>query len=275
MSFGGEKLPQIVLFGDSLTAWGFDEKTQGFGWYLQKMYKGKADIVNEGYAGYTSQAIKRNFTRLITRLTAPGAPETLLVTIFLGANDACIIGDSEYVPLPLFTSNICEFVEEILIQDDLPNAKIVLITPPPVNVPDPLPDPLPGVGEEGDEEDARNDMGFRTYMSKKRYAKGIMAISGEYAETERVVGVDFWRACVEEALVGQGRGEELEGEGKGERFEDVRLPGCGLKTAKRFPEGWFTDGLHLGPLGYKVLSKALVDTVLAKWPELSPGKIGV
>jgi lysophospholipase L1-like esterase len=45
---GSAKLPQIVLFGDSLTEWGFDSDTQGFGWYLEEWYKGKAEIVNEG-----------------------------------------------------------------------------------------------------------------------------------------------------------------------------------------------------------------------------------
>lgn len=43
-----KKLPQIVLFGDSLTEWAFDETTAGFGWVLEKKYHGKAEIVNEG-----------------------------------------------------------------------------------------------------------------------------------------------------------------------------------------------------------------------------------
>jgi hypothetical protein len=41
-------LPEFVLFGDSLTEWSFDEETQGFGLFLEKTYKGKAAIVNEG-----------------------------------------------------------------------------------------------------------------------------------------------------------------------------------------------------------------------------------
>jgi lysophospholipase L1-like esterase len=43
-----KKLPQIVLFGDSLTEWAFDETTAGFGWVLEEKYHGKAEIVNEG-----------------------------------------------------------------------------------------------------------------------------------------------------------------------------------------------------------------------------------
>ena len=45
---GKEKLPQIVLFGDSLTQWGFEESNGGFGWVLKDKYAGKAEIVNEG-----------------------------------------------------------------------------------------------------------------------------------------------------------------------------------------------------------------------------------
>jgi hypothetical protein len=42
------RLPEIVLFGDSLTEWSFDDFTQGFGLHLEKLYAGKARIVNEG-----------------------------------------------------------------------------------------------------------------------------------------------------------------------------------------------------------------------------------
>ena len=40
--------PQFVLFGDSLTEWGFDEHNEGFGWFLERQYGDKVDIKNEG-----------------------------------------------------------------------------------------------------------------------------------------------------------------------------------------------------------------------------------
>jgi hypothetical protein len=43
-----EKLPEFVLFGDSLTEWGFDSTTDGFGLFLEQKYRGKVKIVNEG-----------------------------------------------------------------------------------------------------------------------------------------------------------------------------------------------------------------------------------
>jgi hypothetical protein len=51
-----------------------------------------------------------------------------------------------------------------------------------------------------------------------------------------------------------------------------RLPGSGMKGAKQFEEGYFTDGLHLGLRGYDVLSNGLLE-VLQRWPELEPERI--
>jgi isoamyl acetate esterase len=44
--------PQIILFGDSLTEWSFEEETCGFGWALQSYYAPRVEICNEGKAGY-------------------------------------------------------------------------------------------------------------------------------------------------------------------------------------------------------------------------------
>lgn len=57
MGFSDSKeLPHFVLFGDSLTQWSFDEKTEGFGWYLEKWYKDKVEIENEGMPFRASQS---------------------------------------------------------------------------------------------------------------------------------------------------------------------------------------------------------------------------
>ena len=46
--------------------------------------------------------------------------------------------------------------------------------------------------------------------------------------------------------------------------------GCGLHGAKAFPNGWFTDGVHLGIKAYAVLSKGLFKLITETWPELAP-----
>ncbi|KAH7398248.1 SGNH hydrolase-type esterase domain-containing protein [Pyrenochaeta sp. MPI-SDFR-AT-0127] len=259
-------LPEFVLFGASLTEWSFSEKTEGFGWFLEKKYAGKANILNEGQAGYTSTMLKSDFDRIIHRATTDGFPPTLLFTIFVGANDAAIIGDSEYVPWVKFEANIRGFVETILTQDAMANTKIVLITPPPISRQAPAKDP--GMTEEQVEDSnwwKKEGPIYKTYMSKKRYAEGVMQIAGEYEETGRVVGLNLWRRLVD---------ARLNEDGSGEGLDEEMGPGCGLIGAKSFGKGWFTDGLHLDVKGYNVLSEALFALITEKWPELAPERIG-
>jgi hypothetical protein len=42
------QLPEFVLFGASMTEWSFKEKTQGPGWFLEKEYEGRVQVLNEG-----------------------------------------------------------------------------------------------------------------------------------------------------------------------------------------------------------------------------------
>ncbi|KAF9694454.1 hypothetical protein EKO04_007303 [Ascochyta lentis] len=256
------RTPEFILFGDSLTEWSFDEEKEGFGWLLEQKYQSKARMLNEGQAGYTSTRLLSDFDRIIARATSPQAPRTLLFTIFLGANDACFVGDTEYVPLPVFEANIRYFVETVLTQDAMSDTKIVLITPPPINIPSP--DSV-GIGESEIEQLnalKKKQRGYRTYMSKKRYAEQIMLIAGDYEETGRVIGLDFWGELANKRL------EEV-----GENYDEERLPGSGLYGARAFDDGYFTDGLHLDKKGYNVLSKALYESMLAKWPELAPDRL--
>ncbi|KAG9194529.1 hypothetical protein G6011_04564 [Alternaria panax] len=254
---------EFVLFGDSLTEWSFSEEIQGFGLFLRQQYQHKIRIVNEGKAGYTSTRLKTDFTRIIHRATSPAAAPTLLFTIFVGANDACMIGDMEYVPWPLFAANIRGFIDTILTEHAMEDTKIVLITPPPIN----------GSAVETKEDKSvreieeinqlrKEGLRYKTYMSKKRYADGIMEIAKEYEETERIAGLNIWQDIVHAAV-----------EEEGWQYDEQVPPGCGLLGAKSFPSGWFTDGLHLNVKGYGVLSKGLLELVTAKWPELAPERL--
>ena len=143
------------------------------------------------------------------------------------------------------------------------DTKIVLITPPPINGTI-LGNTDGSTAENIEETNAyrREDPRFKTYMSKKRYAEGIMQIAEEYAETGRVVGLNFWKDIVDAML----KEEE-------EDYNEEMPPGCALLGSKSFPKGWFTDGLHLDVKGYGVLSKGLFELVTSKWPELAPEKL--
>lgn len=144
------------------------------------------------------------------------------------------------------------------------DTKIVLISPPPSSFQSPV--VQTGMSEEEVQErnEARREgPRYKTYMAKKAYAEAVMRIVREYEGTGRVGGVDLWRR-VREGGVERG----VEGEEEEEGGEEM-LPGCGLIGAKQFAKGWFTDGLHLDVLGYRVLFEGLMEVVEEKWPELA------
>ncbi|KAF2121561.1 SGNH hydrolase-type esterase domain-containing protein [Lophiotrema nucula] len=268
----GKKLPEFVLFGDSLTEWGFEEETRGWGWVLEQEYDGKARIENEGVAGYTSSMLERNFRRIIERATLPDAAPTLLITIWLGANDACV-GTGAHVPLPKFEDNIRSFVDQVLAEEQLRDTKVVLITPPPINIPDAEPeddgmDLGPAAAAAMKAFDPKKSRSYIVYKSKRTYGEKIMEIAASYAETGRVVGLDYWKALIDAGLDDQHRlGDE-------DAYHEDMLPGSGLPWAKAFKQGYFSDGLHLEGLAYDVLSKAVVELIQTKWPALTPERIG-
>ena len=216
--------------------------------------------------------MKSDFDRIVARATSPNAAPTLLFTIFLGANDACSRGDSEYVPWKTFQANIRAFVETILTQDTMVNTKIVLITPPPIGIPSPtLKQELSPEEIEDRNMWKRDGPAFKTYMNKKRFAEGIMRIAEDYKETGRVVGLNYWQELIN-AFESEIKDESTDG--MGESFDlDELPPGCGLLGARSFSTGWFTDGLHLDAKAYNVLSRTLMHAITANWPELAPDQM--
>lgn len=211
--------------------------------------------------------LRRNFEEIISRATRPGAAPTALVTIFVGANDAAYLGNDNLVPLPDFEKNIRLFIESILIEDNLASTKVV-ITPPPMNVPAPLPDRLAHMARFGyTNDDPKQARSYGIYMSKKCYAEKIMTIAEDYEETGRVIGVNIWKALVDTASKEQGRAEDED------KYDENRLPGCRLPEAKEFRKGYFIDGLHFDTMGYDVVTKELLEAIWTKWPELLPENI--
>jgi len=111
-------------------------------------------------------------------------------------------------------------------------------------------------------------MGFRTWRDKLLYAESVVRFAASYAAAgeERVGVCDFWRALTNFGLLREGRGELIDGEV--DTQTNLRLPGSGLPGAKEFGKGVFTDRLHLGEMGYRVLSNEVMKVMGDKWPEL-------
>eukprot|EP00892_Ulva_mutabilis_P003997 jgi/Ulvmu1/196/UM001_0200.1 len=116
--------PTIVLLGDSITQWGF--RPNGWGNLLAHHYMRKADVINRGFSGYNSAWVLQAVGKLLV-------PNALLVTIFLGANDAVLpdgTSSRQYVPLDDYRRNIQALVAAAR---NVSAANIVIIAPPPVD----------------------------------------------------------------------------------------------------------------------------------------------
>lgn len=126
--------PTIVLFGDSLTQFGFGEGAVKVGWasLLCGAYQRRADILNRGYSGYNT----RFALGLVPKVFGAEKikPKHLFVTVFLGANDAAIAGERQHVPLKEYASNLAEIIKGIRKETEgSADFPIIVMTPPPID----------------------------------------------------------------------------------------------------------------------------------------------
>jgi isoamyl acetate esterase len=129
--------PAIVLLGDSLTqmGWGVDGHV---GWVslLANAYTRRADILNRGYSGYnTRHAVQQLLSRLwndppTTPRSSSDASTILFATIWFGANDSALPGQSQHIPIDEYIQNLTTLVQSFQVERKIP---VILLTPPPVD----------------------------------------------------------------------------------------------------------------------------------------------
>ncbi|OXG10085.1 GDSL Lipase/Acylhydrolase family protein [Cryptococcus neoformans Ze90-1] len=229
----------VMLFGDSLTqAW----SAGSFAQRMSEFYLRRADVINRGFGGYNSEWAIPVFEQVFATKKdreQGGIQQVKLITIWLGANDACLPSSPQHVPLDKYKSNVKHIVN--LIRDPSspyhsPETKIVLISPPPIIEAAWIESRLEkwkSFGCEGPEPEQNRDA-----KVTKQYAEGCKEVGTELG----VPVVDFWTAIVEAA--------------GGEKDEQLAP--------------YFYDGLHLTSEGYAVLFKAVSGLILATYPELNP-----
>ncbi|PGH26984.1 hypothetical protein AJ80_01368 [Polytolypa hystricis UAMH7299] len=236
--------PRIYLFGDSLTERGFFEQNNGFGWKLGKYYEDRVEVVNRGYGGQTTRSLRDHFDKwVLGQAERRGPPAPLFITIFLGANDACFAGHDTYVPIAEYEEHIRYYATSILENPATKGTKVILITPPPIDVP-PQSDlsEIPPV-REAEFSIAKLGMGPRTWASKRRFAEKIVEIGREFEEKSELVAVlDFWTAITKFSCREKGKTDEE----YAKLDDDEMLPGSGMPGTWKFGRSVFTDGLHLG-----------------------------
>ncbi|NWT01414.1 IAH1 esterase, partial [Mionectes macconnelli] len=119
--------PRVLLFGDSITEYSFQES--GWGAYLADRLVRKCDVVNRGISGYNTRWAKLILPRLITE----SAESIVAITIFFGANDSALkdLNPKQHVPLEEYAANLKSMIQ-YLKSVDITEDRIILITPPPL-----------------------------------------------------------------------------------------------------------------------------------------------
>lgn len=176
--------PKIYLFGDSITEESFADG--GWGASLTHHFSRAVDVVLRGYSGYNTrwalQVLEKVFLAAATTTTDRGGDggEPLAVTVFFGANDACLpdrCSAFQHVPVHEYRQNLHNIVS--FLKKRWPSTLIVLITPPPIDEDERLRYPY-----------VENVLGLpeRTNDAAGAYAQACVAVAGECG----IPVVDLW-----------------------------------------------------------------------------------
>jgi len=217
----------FMLFGDSITqsSW----QPQGLAQRLASVYVRKLDVINRGLSGYNTEWAIPVFERTFaTRTEQHHVPKVRILTIWFGANDACIKPSPQHVPLPQFVANLKRLVNLVLSPTSSrysPSTHVILITPPPVNT-----------YQRGAALASRNPPVEldRKFEVTREYAEAVKQVGFD----ENVEVIDIWTGIWEAA-------------GKDERALSKYLE----------------DGLHLNAAGYDIVYQALMEKIEEKYRE--------
>eukprot|EP00195_Chlamydomonas_chlamydogama_P005506 CAMPEP_0202896324 /NCGR_PEP_ID=MMETSP1392-20130828/5346_1 /ASSEMBLY_ACC=CAM_ASM_000868 /TAXON_ID=225041 /ORGANISM="Chlamydomonas chlamydogama, Strain SAG 11-48b" /LENGTH=254 /DNA_ID=CAMNT_0049581637 /DNA_START=243 /DNA_END=1007 /DNA_ORIENTATION=- len=218
------KRPRIILFGDSLT-----EKSFSFGGWgagLANNYNRRADVVNRGLSGYNTRWALYTMPEFFGDCTKDN---TLLVTLFFGANDAAKPDGTphsarQHVPVAEYKDNLLKVVDQLR---EKGIQRIVMLTPPPVYEPGRKEAQIQRVGAA---EAAKLELD-RTNEYTKQYADACK----EAAKQADAVVIDLWTLM------------------QGEKDWGTKL---------------FNDGLHFTVEGNQMVYDVLQRTINTTYPEL-------
>ena len=116
--------PQFIFFGDSITQCAEYDLLPP----LRDAYNRKLDIVNRGFSGYTTRMALDVLPKF---MPCPDQATVQLMIIFFGANDSCLPGEAQHVPLQGFADNVESIISHRCVAEH--GTKVVLVVPGPVD----------------------------------------------------------------------------------------------------------------------------------------------
>lgn len=176
--------------------------------------------------------------------------------IFFGANDACLPGYSQYVPIAQY----CESLKLLCLHPSIKahGAKVILVTPPPVNEYQlTISDASKG-----------RTMPQRTAANTQKYADECRKIGNELD----LPVVDLWHAFM--AKAGWKEEEPLIGSEDVENSEVLEnLLRDGMRILVLSAEADDSQGLHFNPQGYQVMYDEVMRVIQDQLPDQRPDKL--
>ncbi|KAF9090520.1 hypothetical protein BGX27_002228 [Mortierella sp. AM989] len=235
---------QFLLFGDSITQYTYNVNGRGFGAQLSDQYQRRLDVLNRGFSGYTTEQAIHLLPQFLPQAKCSHAlPQSKVqfLTIFFGANDACISPSPQHVELTEYERNLrtmIDFVHNPRSKTYSPETKIILICPPPIDGPRWEARRI----EQGKEMD-------RNETVTQQYAERCLAVGKEYQSknslcehgNQQVDVIDTWGLMMKNVQSG--------------KFTLV---------------DYLRDGLHLAAEGNNLIYQQIMGIIKARYPEWDP-----
>jgi lysophospholipase L1-like esterase len=178
--------------------------------------------------------------------------------LFYGANDACQPGTRQHVDQAVYASNLRKLID--LIWQFQPSAKIILITPPPVNE-----------YSRGDRERLANST--RSYATvAKLVGAGLKLGLAMSDNRDKFEIVDAWSLFMDYALQFENPDSKARAE-LGQTSEDGPVLGSRELPESQGLRKLLIDGLHFTEEGYALLRTTIKIRIAQKWPELDAEKM--
>ncbi|KAM0755302.1 SGNH hydrolase [Meredithblackwellia eburnea MCA 4105] len=223
----------IVLFGDSLTQFSWQEG--GTGAALQDFFQRRFDVLNRGFSGFNS-TWGVHFGRQI--FTHEEVTKIKLLIVWFGANDCLVPNEAlgQANSLDQYLSNLRTIIS--LVPATVP---VILIPPPPFG-------PRGRAKHFGTMWKPEETKFERTVERCALYARKCVELGEELASSERKGSLSVIKLndILEKEAVRLGEGDREDG-----------------------LEQLLCDGVHLGPVGYRVLTQHLLETIKTTFPEIN------
>lgn len=225
---------------------------------LQTDYIRRLDVINRGLSGYTSRMGLCALKPFLPFDRAAAWPDLKLVTVFYGANDACIPGELQHVKLESYV----EALQGIIAHVSGRSAGVILITPPPVN------------------EHQFQRLPSGTFQRRAGITSQYAQAAEKLARTSGIPCVDLWMLFMKEVGWQEGFQRECCCGRIGVTSPPVQItqqhiPGCfhapvSFADAEHCLEDFLVDGLHLTQLGYDHLYLELMRVIRLEVPQFAP-----